>query len=62
MTLDFSEQVNRIAVIKETVQVIKGRYQPHDTGHLRTTVSTLEEYIRELEGQLDDTYTRVAEG
>tara|TARA_Y100001949_G_C15968826_1_gene322887 strand:- start:1332 stop:1529 length:198 start_codon:yes stop_codon:yes gene_type:complete len=39
----------RITVLKEEVEVFRSRIEPHDTGHLYTTISTLEHRITELE-------------
>jgi hypothetical protein len=40
-----------IAVLKAEIEVLKSRIEPHDTGHLYTTISTLEHRIKELEGR-----------
>ena len=39
----------RIAILKEEVKVFRSRIEPHDTGHLYTTIGTLEHRIKELE-------------
>ena len=39
----------RIAVLRDVVEVLRSRIEPHDTGHLYTTISTLEHRITELE-------------
>ena len=39
----------RIAVLRDEVEVLRSRIEPHDTGHLYTTISTLEHRITELE-------------
>ena len=39
----------RVAVLKEEAEVFRSRIEPHDTGHLYTTISTLEHRITELE-------------
>ena len=39
-----------IAVLKAEIEVLKSRIEPHDTGHLYTTISILEHRIKELEG------------
>ena len=44
--------VIRIAVLEETIEVFKSRIEPHDTGHLYTTIRTLEHRIEELENDL----------
>lgn len=40
-----------IAVLKDEMEVFKSRIQPHDTGHLYTTISTLEHRVKELESE-----------
>ena len=38
-----------IKVLKEQVKVFTSRLEPHDTGHLHTTISTLTHRITELQ-------------
>ena len=38
----------RIAVIKDEIELFKSRIEPHDTGHLYTTIGALEHRIEEL--------------
>ena len=40
-----------ISVLKEEIKLLKSRIEPHDTGHLYTTIGTLEHRIKELEKQ-----------
>ena len=42
----------RIAVLEETIELFKSRIEPHDTGHLYTTIGTLEHRIEELENDI----------
>ena len=42
----------RIAVLRDEVEVLRSRIEPHDTGHLYTTISTLEQRIEEIEGNI----------
>ena len=41
----------RIAVLRDEIELLKSRIEPHDTGHLYTTISTLEHRVRELESK-----------
>ena len=50
--MEYSELINRIQVLTESIEVFRSRIQEHDTGHLYTTISTIEEYIEELESQV----------
>ena len=40
--------VDKIIVLVEEIAVLKSRYTDHDTGHLRTAVSVLENRVQEL--------------
>ena len=40
-----------IKVLKEQVEVFTSRIEPHDTGHLHTTISTLTHRITELQNE-----------
>ena len=44
----------RIAILKEEVEVFRSRIEPHDTGHLYTTIGTLEHRIEELDNDDED--------
>ena len=39
-----------ISVLKAEVEHLKTKLEPHDTGHIHTTISTLKHRIKELEG------------
>ena len=40
-----------IRVLKEQVAIFTSRLEPHDTGHIHTTISTLKHRIGELENE-----------
>ena len=40
-----------IAVLKAEIVHLKSLLEPHDTGHIHTTISTLEHRVRELESK-----------
>ena len=40
-----------IAVLKAEIQHLKSKLEPHDTGHIHTTISTLQHRVRELESK-----------
>ena len=37
-----------VKVLEHEIEVLKGQYQDHDTGHLRTAVSVLEHRVKDL--------------
>ena len=49
-----SRLMNHERALREEINVLKGRIQPHDTGHIHTTISTLEGRVKELNKQLED--------
>ena len=46
-------QAYYIHVLEEEIEVLRSRIEPHDTGHLYTTISTLEHRVSELRKSLD---------
>ena len=46
--------VDKILVLMEEIAVLKSRFEDHDTGHLRTAVSVLENRIKELRDRIHD--------
>ncbi len=48
-----SREILACAVLKEEIEILKSRIQPHDTGHLHTTISVLKHRIKEMENQSD---------
>ena len=48
-----SREILACAVLKEEIEILKSRIQPHDTGHLHTTIAVLEHRIKEMENQSD---------
>ena len=41
----------RIAVLEDEITLLQSRLEPHDTGHLHTTISTLTHRITELQNE-----------
>jgi len=39
-------------VLMKEIALLKSRFEPHDTGHLRTTVGVLEERLIELREEI----------
>ena len=42
------EKVTHMIALKREVEVLKTMIRPHDTGHIHTTISTLEDRIKSL--------------
>lgn len=45
--------LDRLLMLQEEVAILKTRIQPHDTGHIHTTISVLEERIAELRDEIN---------
>ena len=45
--------VDRLQILLEEVSILKSRFKPEDTGHLRTTVSVLNERIEEVKKNIE---------
>ena len=44
----------RIDVIEEEIEYYKTLLREHDTGHIHTTISTLEDRVKEINQQIED--------
>ena len=38
----------RLAVLQDEIEILKSRLEPHDTGHLHTAISVIQNRIEEL--------------
>ena len=45
--------VDRLQILLEEVSILKSKFDPHDTGHLRTAVSVLNERIEEVKKNIE---------
>lgn len=43
-----SRLMNHVKALSEEINVLRERIQPHDTGHIHTTISTLEGRVKEI--------------
>ncbi len=48
-----SSLMNHERALREEINVLKERLQPTDTGHIHTTISTLEERVQEINEELE---------
>ena len=47
---DFSGNLIRVNILEQEIEHAKSQLQPHDTGHIYTAISWLEQRVRELKG------------
>ena len=52
------DTAGKIEILREEIEVFRSRIEEHDTGHLYTTISTLEHRIEELEKEHKDTINK----
>ncbi len=45
--------ITRFQVLMEEIAYLKTQIQPHDTGHIYTTISTLEDRVEELKERME---------
>tara|TARA_B100000886_G_C20032690_1_gene330536 strand:+ start:331 stop:504 length:174 start_codon:yes stop_codon:yes gene_type:complete len=46
------KEVDRLVMLMEEIAILKSRLQPEDTGHIHTTISTLESRVEEIRNNL----------
>ena len=55
-----SKELNHLVHLKDEINHLKSLLQPHDTGHIHTTIGVLEERVEEitmkLAKELDEVY------
>ena len=44
--------LTRMKVLMEEVQILRGRLQHHDTGHIATAINVLEVRVHEIENNI----------
>ena len=49
------KEIDRLVMLMEEIAILKSRLQPHDTGHIHTTISTLESRVEEIRNNLVET-------
>tara|TARA_B100000287_G_scaffold55374_1_gene48602 strand:+ start:1947 stop:2129 length:183 start_codon:yes stop_codon:yes gene_type:complete len=45
---------NRMTVLLDEIEILRRRIQPHDTGHLYTAISVLQDRVWELEKKYEE--------
>ena len=49
------KEIDRLVMLMEEIAILKSRLQPQDTGHIHTTISTLESRVEEIRNNLAET-------
>ena len=50
--MELIKEIDRLVMLMEEIAILKSRLQPHDTGHIHTTISTLESRVEEIRNNL----------
>ena len=45
--------VDRLQILLEEVSILKSKLQPHDTGHIHTAISVLNERIEQVKKNIE---------
>lgn len=45
--------LDRLTLLMEEITLLESRFQPSDTGHLRTTVSVLKDRVEEIKKEIN---------
>ena len=48
------KEIDRLVMLMEEIAILKSRLQPHDTGHIHTTINTLEHRVEDLMRKRED--------
>ena len=48
-----AKDTDRLIFLMEEISVLEKRLQPHDTGHIHTTISVLEDRVSEVKKGLE---------
>ena len=49
-----TQLLNHLRALETEIRILEARLQPHDTGHIHTTIDTLTERVKELELEIND--------
>ena len=47
------KEVDRLIFLMEEISILQSRLRPEDTGYLHTTISTLQNRVEEIRGDLN---------
>ena len=47
------KEVDRLIFLMEEISILQSKLRPEDTGHIHTTISTLQNRVEEIRGDLN---------
>jgi len=50
----------RLIMLMNEIAIAKGKLQPHDTGHIHTSISYLESRVSEVQHEIDEDLKKAA--
>jgi len=53
-------KTDRLIMLMDEISIAKSKLQPHDTGHIHTSISYLESRVEELRKEIDEELRKAA--
>ena len=53
-------KTERLVLLMDEIAVAKSKLQPHDTGHIHTSISYLESRVEEIQKEIDEGLKKAA--
>ena len=53
-------QTERLLLLMDEISIAKSKLQPHDTGHIHTSISYLESRVEEVQREIDEELSKAA--
>ena len=53
-------KTDRLIMLMDEIAIAKSKLQPHDTGHIHTSISYLESRVEELRAEIDEELRKAA--
>ena len=51
-TMTLKDQMDHMNFLLKEIRILEKKIQPHDTGHIHTTISTLENRVEEIQNEI----------
>ena len=52
MKMTMKELMEHMNFLLKEIRILEKKIQPHDTGHIHTTISTLENRVKEIQNEI----------
>lgn len=58
--MEKTTKTKRLVLLMDEIAIAKSKLQPHDTGHIYTSISYLESRVEELQKEIDEGLRKAA--